>query len=121
MRMDKLTSAFQRALADAQSLALGRDHQLIEPAHLLLALIDQDGGSARPLLTQAGADVAQLRNGLNAVLDRAPKVHGAEGEVAVSTDLNKLLNHIDKLAQKRKDAYISSELFLLDFESPSPF
>jgi ATP-dependent Clp protease ATP-binding subunit ClpB len=113
MRMDKLTSAFQRALADAQSLALGRDHQLIEPAHLLLALLDQEGGSARPLLAQAGADVAQLRNGLNAVLDRAPKVHGAGGEVSVSTDLNKLLNLTDKLAQKRKDAYISSELFLL--------
>jgi len=113
MRMDKLTSAFQRALADAQSSALGRDHSLIDPAHLLLALIDQAGGSARPLLTQAGADVVALRNGLNTVLDRAPKMQGAEGEVGVSTDLNKLLNHTDKLAQKRKDAFISSELFLL--------
>ncbi len=113
MRMDKLTSAFQRALADAQSTALGRDHNLIEPTHLLQALLDQEGGAARPLLAQAGADVAKLRNGVNQALDRLPTVHGAGGEVSVSPELGKLLNHTDKLATKRKDAYISSELFLL--------
>jgi ATP-dependent Clp protease ATP-binding subunit ClpB len=113
MRMDKLTSAFQRALADAQSTALGRDHNLIEPTHLLLALLDQEGGAARPLLAQAGADVARLRNGLNQVLERAPTVAGAAGEVSVSPELGRLLNQTDRLATKRKDAYISSELFLL--------
>jgi ATP-dependent Clp protease ATP-binding subunit ClpB len=113
MRTDKLTSAFQRALADAQSAALARDHSLIEPAHLLLALLDQQGGAARPLLAQAGADVARLRNGLGQLLERLPTVQGAGGEVSVSTELGRLLNLTDKLATKRKDAFISSELFLL--------
>ncbi|MEW5838969.1 MAG: ATP-dependent chaperone ClpB [Pseudomonadota bacterium] len=112
--MDKLTAKFQQALADAQSLAIGRDHQFIEPAHLLAALLDQDGGSARPLLQFAEVNVNQLRTALNAALDAMPKVSGgAAGEVHVSNDLGRLLNVTDKLAQQRKDAYISSELFLL--------
>jgi ATP-dependent Clp protease ATP-binding subunit ClpB len=113
MRMDKLTSKFQMALADAQSIALGRDHQFIEPAHLMLALLDQQGGSVRPLLDKAGANVNLLRSQLGEVLDRMPKVEGTGGEVHVSNELNKLLNLADKLAQKRGDQYISSELFVL--------
>ncbi len=113
MRMDKLTSKFQMALADAQSMALGRDHQFIEPAHLMLALLDQQGGSLRPLLDKAGANVNLLRSQLGEALDRMPKVEGTGGEVHMSNDLGKLLNLADKLAQKRGDQYISSELFLL--------
>ncbi|HZF17344.1 MAG TPA: ATP-dependent chaperone ClpB [Steroidobacteraceae bacterium] len=113
MRMDKLTSKFQLALADAQSLAVGRDHQFIEPAHLLYALIDQQGGSVRPLLSKAGANVNKLRSDLGALLERLSKVEGAPGEVHVSTELNRLLNVTDKLAQKRGDQYIASELFAL--------
>ena len=113
MRMDKLTSKFQLALADAQSLAVGRDHQFIEPAHLLFALIEQQGGSVRPLLAKAGANVNKLRSDLGALLDRLPKVEGNAGEVHVSAELNRLLNVTDKLAQKRGDQYIASELFAL--------
>jgi len=113
MRMDRLTSKFQMALADAQSLALGRDHQLIEPAHLMVAMLDQDGGTARPLLGKAGVQVSALRSSLGEALDRMPRVSGAEGEVNVSNDLSRLLNVTDKLAQKRGDQYIASELFLL--------
>ncbi|MGH8377434.1 MAG: Clp protease N-terminal domain-containing protein, partial [Gammaproteobacteria bacterium] len=112
MRLDKLTSKFQMALADAQSLAVGRDHQFIEPAHLMLALLDQESGSARPLLAKAGANLNRLRAQLEAALDRLPKVQG-DTDVQVSGDLNRLLNQTDKLAQKRKDQFISSELFLL--------
>jgi len=111
--MDRLTSKFQMALADAQSLALGRDHQLIEPAHLMVAMLDQDGGTARPLLGKAGVQVSALRSSLGEALDRMPRVSGAEGEVNVSNDLSRLLNVTDKLAQKRGDQYIASELFLL--------
>ena len=82
MRMDKLTSKFQTALADAQSLAVGRDHQFIEPLHVLLALIDQEGGTVRPLLAKAGANVNLLRSRLGEALDRLPKVEGTDGEVA---------------------------------------
>jgi ATP-dependent Clp protease ATP-binding subunit ClpB len=113
MRMDKLTAKFQMALADAQSSALGRDHQFIEPAHLMLALLEQQGGSARPLLDKAGANVNLLRSKLGQALDRLPKVEGAGGDVHLSNDLSKLLNLTDKLAQKRGDQYIASELFLL--------
>ncbi|MGA9851311.1 MAG: ATP-dependent chaperone ClpB [Gammaproteobacteria bacterium] len=112
MRLDKLTSKFQMALADAQSLAVGRDHQFIEPAHLMLALLDQEGGSARPLLAKAGANLNRLRSQLETALDRLPQVQG-DADVQVSGDLNRLLNQTDKLAQKRKDQFISSELFLL--------
>ncbi len=113
MRMDKLTSRFQTALADAQSLAVGRDHQFLEPAHVLLALLDAEGGSVRPLLAKAGADVNRLRAQLLDALERLPKVEGTPGEVHVGQDLARLLNVTDKLAQQRGDAYISSELFVL--------
>jgi ATP-dependent Clp protease ATP-binding subunit ClpB len=113
MRMDKLTSRFQQALADGQSLAVGRDHQFIEPAHVLLALLDSQGGTVRPLLLKAGADVNRLRSELGAALDRLPKVEGTPGEVHVSNDLNRVLNVTDKLAQQRGDQFISSELFVL--------
>jgi len=113
MRLDKLTSKFQMALADAQSLAVGRDHQMIEPAHLMLALLDQEGGSVRPLLAKAGANINRLRSQIETALDRLPQVQGEAGDVHVSNDLNRLLNATDKLAQKRKDQFISSELFLL--------
>ncbi|MGO9037424.1 MAG: Clp protease N-terminal domain-containing protein, partial [Steroidobacteraceae bacterium] len=113
MRMDKLTTKFQAALADAQSLAIGRDNQYIEPAHLMVALLDSQGGTARPLLEKAGANVAKLRSELGAALDRMPKVEGSAGEVLISNDLNKLLNVTDKLAQKRGDQFISSELYVL--------
>jgi ATP-dependent Clp protease ATP-binding subunit ClpB len=113
MRMDKLTSRFQQSLADAQSLALGRDHQFLEPAHVLLALLDGAGGSVRPLLLKAGADVNKLRAGLLALLDGLPKVEGTPGDIHVSNDLNRVLNVTDKLAQQRGDQYISSELFVL--------
>jgi ATP-dependent Clp protease ATP-binding subunit ClpB len=111
--MDKLTSKFQSALADAQSMALGNENQYIEPAHLLLALLNQDSGSTRPLLSKIGANINQLRSSLSETLEKLPKVSGDDGDVHVSNSLNKLLNQTDKLAQKRNDQYISSELFLL--------
>jgi ATP-dependent Clp protease ATP-binding subunit ClpB len=110
---DKFTSMFQSALSGAQSLALGRDHQFIEPVHLMLALLDQQGGSVRPLLDKAGANVNVLRSQLGEALDHIAKVEGAGGEVHFSNDLGKVLNLTDKLAQKRGDQYISSELFVL--------
>ncbi|MGD2074246.1 MAG: ATP-dependent chaperone ClpB [Gammaproteobacteria bacterium] len=113
MRMDKLTTRFQMALADAQSVAVGRDHQYVEPLHLMQALLDQDGGTARSLLQKADVNAAQLRSALGEALDRLPRVEGTPGEVLISNDLNRLLNVTDKLAQQRGDAYISSELFLL--------
>ena len=113
MRMDKLTSKFQMALADAQSLAVGRDHQFIEPLHLMLALLDQEGGSTRSLLTQSSVNVNGLRSQLGEALEKLPSVEGAGGDVHVSNDLGRLLNITDKLAQQRKDQYISSELFVL--------
>ncbi len=113
MRMDKLTSRFQQAIADAQSLAVGRDNSIIEPAHLLLALLDQQGGGTKPLLAQAGVNVPVLRERLTEALDRLPKVSGQAGNVSVSNDLSRLLNVTDKLAQQRGDAFIASELFLL--------
>src|SRR5476651_238715 len=121
MRQDKLTAKFQAALADAQSLALGRDHHILEPAHLMLALLDSSGGTVRPLLMKAGADVNKLRSELGALLDTLPKVEGTAGEVHISNDLGRLLNITDKLAQKRGDQYISSELFVLAaFEDKGP-
>ncbi|QDH70922.1 ATP-dependent chaperone ClpB [Marilutibacter alkalisoli] len=113
MRMDKLTSRFQQAIADAQSLAVGRDHNVIESVHLLAALIDQQGGGTRPLLAQAGVNVPLLRERLGEALDKLPKVSGQEGNVSASNDLARLLNVTDKLAQQRGDAFIASELFLL--------
>ncbi len=113
MRMDKLTTKFQMALADAQSLAVGRDHQFIEPLHLMTALLDQEGGTIRNLLTKAGVKVHALRSHLGEALERLPSVEGAAGDVHVSNDTARLLNQTDKLAQDRSDAYISSELFVL--------
>jgi len=113
MRMDKLTSKFQQALADAQSLAVGRDHQYMESLHVMTALLDQQGGSVRHLLDAAGTNVNLLRSQLGEALDRLPKVEGSGGEVHVSNDLNKIFNLTDKLAQKRGDQYIPSELFVL--------
>ncbi|MES9873330.1 MAG: ATP-dependent chaperone ClpB [Candidatus Sedimenticola sp. 6PFRAG7] len=113
MRMDKLTSKFQMALADAQSLAVGRDHQFIEPVHLMAALLDQEGGTVRHLLGQADVNVNQLRSSMGDAMDRMSAVQGSEGDLHISNDLGRLLNQTDKLAQERKDQYISSELFVL--------
>jgi ATP-dependent Clp protease ATP-binding subunit ClpB len=111
--MDKLTSKFQMALADAQSLAVGRDHNYIEPVHVMVALLDQEGGSVRHLLIQASVNTNLLRSQLGEQLDRLPVVEGTAGDVHISNELTRLLNLTDKLAQKRKDQYISSELFVL--------
>ena len=113
MRIDKLTTRFQQALADAQSLAVGADHAFIEPAHLLQALLDQPDGSTTSLLSQAGGNLVNLRQSLKAALDRMPKVEGQGGEISVGRDLGNLLNLADKEAQKRGDQFIASELFLL--------
>ncbi|KTD41512.1 ATP-dependent chaperone ClpB [Legionella parisiensis] len=113
MRMDKLTSKFQIALADAQSLALGRDNGFIEPEHLMKALLDQQGGTCRPLLSKAGVNIPLLRTLLDQALDKLPKVAGIGGDIHISNGLNRLLNLTDKLAQQKKDNFISSELFVL--------
>ena len=113
MRMDKLTTKFQMALADAQSLAVGHDHQFMEPAHVMAALLDQQGATVRHLLAQAGVNVNALRSQLGIVLDSLSRVDGAAGDVQVSNELGRHLNLCDKLAQKRKDQFISSELFVL--------
>ncbi|MRJ45897.1 ATP-dependent chaperone ClpB [Idiomarina loihiensis] len=113
MRHDKFTSKFQMAIADAQSIALGRDHQFIEPVHLMQALLDQNGGSVRPLFTMLGVDIPQFRANLSKALDALPQVEGTGGDVQLSQNTAQLLNLCDKYAQKRNDSYISSELFLL--------
>lgn len=113
MRTEKLTTKFQQALQEAQSLALAQDHQQIEPVHLLIAFLDQEGGIARPVLAKAGVQVDALRNQLNRALQGMPKVHGQPGEVQVSRDLSNMLNLADKISQKRGDSYISTEHFLL--------
>ncbi len=113
MRMDKLTSKFQAALADAQSLALGKDHQFIEPVHLLLAMLNQEGGSIKPLLAQLNINNEGLRKELMFALGRIASVSGTGGDVQISNELSRLLNLTDKLAQQRNDQFISSELFLL--------
>ena len=113
MRMDKLTSRFQQALADAQSLAVARDHNLLEPVHVLTALLDQTGGSTRPLLAQAGANVPLLRERLGEALEKLPKVSGQAGSLSVGNDLARLLNLTDRLAQEHGDQYIASEWFVL--------
>lgn len=113
MRMERLTSKFQMSLADAQSLAVGRDHQFIEPLHLMMALLDQQGGTARPLLNRADVNVNALRSQLGDALDHLSSVEGVAGDLHISNDLGRLLNVTDKLAQQRDDQYISSELFVL--------
>ncbi len=113
MRMDKLTNPLQNALADAQSLAVGRDQQFIEPVHILKALLDQSGGSARPLLQKAGANMGSLSALVDKALEQLPQVSGAAGDVHLSQDSSRLLNRADKAAQQRNDAYLSTELVLL--------
>ena len=113
MRTDRLTSKFQQALGDARSLALGRDHQFIEPLHLMAALLDQEGGSTTHLLGLAGVDADRLHKGVSRAMENLPRIQGHDGEVYVSRDLERLLNLTDKYAQERKDQYISSELFSL--------
>src|SRR3954464_4369523 len=113
MRFDKFTTRLQEALAEAQSLALGRDQQYIEPEHLLLALLEQDDGGIAGLVSKAGGNAALLKKNLAQAGDRLPKVEGTPGEVHLSRDLTQLLNVADKEAQKRGDQYIASELFLL--------
>lgn len=122
MRMDKLTSKFQEALSDAQSLALGRDNNFLEPSHVLQALLDQEGGAVRQVLQNANVNIPQLRNLLAESLDSLATVKEDQGEISVSPDLARVLNLTDKIAQKRKDQYIASELFLLavvDDKSPA--
>ena len=111
MRLDKLTTKFQQALADAQSLAIGHDNQMIEPQHLLLALLQQDDGGTASLLAQAGVNVQSLKASLDQAVDRLPKVEGHGGEVQIGRDLTNLLNLTDKEAQKRGDQFIASEMF----------
>ncbi len=113
MRMDKLTSKFQQAIADAQSLAIGRDHQFMESIHVMIALLDQEGGTARHLLTQSNVNINLLRSQLSQALDQMASVEGSAGDVQVSPELTRLLNLTDKLSQQRKDQFISSELFIL--------
>jgi len=114
MRMDKLTSKFQLAVADAQSTAVGRDHQFIEPVHVMVALLEQEGGGVTGLLTKVGVNMNTLRSRLGEALDRLASVEGTDpGEVHVSNELGKLFNVADKLAQQRGDSYVSSELFVL--------
>jgi ATP-dependent Clp protease ATP-binding subunit ClpB len=113
MRMDKLTSKLQSALADAQSMAVGRDHTQLEPVHLLLALLNQQGGTVAPLLAQAGVNVNALRSQLNSQLDGLARLKEATGEISLSAELGRILNLADKLAQERKDQFISSELVVL--------
>src|SRR6266699_594816 len=113
MRIDKLTTKFQQALGDAQSVAVGQEHQFIEPLHLLAALLDQEDGTSASLLSRAGVNVPRLREATKQAISRLPKVEGHGGEVQISRELNGLLNLTDKEAQKRGDQFIASELFLL--------
>ena len=113
MRIDKLTSKLQTALADAQSLAVGKDHNFIEPVHLMLALMDQQSSSVKPLLKQAGAEPGRIRQAITREIENLPEVQGSAGDVSMSNDMGRLFNMADRLAQKRGDQYVSSELLLL--------
>ena len=113
MRQDRLTTQLQNALGEAQSLAVGRDHTAIESLHLIHALLNQQGGAVRPMLGQAGFDVAGLQAELNSKLDALPKIQNPTGDVSISQDLSRLLNLADKLAQQQGDQFISSEVVLL--------
>ncbi|MBO6849834.1 MAG: ATP-dependent chaperone ClpB [Marinobacter sp.] len=113
MRIDKLTSRLQTALADAQSLAVGKDHNFIEPLHLMQALLDQDASSIKPLLKQVGVEPGRVRQAVAREIEHLPEVQGSAGDVSMSNDMGRLFNIADKLAQKRKDQFISSELMLL--------
>src|SRR3954470_7883169 len=113
MRFEKFTTKLQEALAEAQSMALGRDQQYIEPEHLLLALLNQDDGGIAGLISKAGGNPNLLKKSLAEAIAKLPVVEGTPGEVMISRDLTQLLNVADKEAQKRGDQYIASELFLL--------
>ena len=113
MRLDRFTSKFQLAISDAQSLALGRDHQYIEPVHLMTAMLNQQGGSVRPLFDQANINVNALRSALSQAIEKLPRIEGIGGDVQLSKDSGILLNLCDKIAQQRKDEYITSEIFVL--------
>ncbi|MCR8923588.1 ATP-dependent chaperone ClpB [Dasania sp. GY-MA-18] len=113
MRVDRLTNQLQTALSDAQSLAIGKDQQFIEPIHLLSAMLEQRGGSVRPLLSQAGASISRLREVIADALEALPTVQGGAGDILMSNDLARLMNVADKLSQQKKDAYISCETVLL--------
>lgn len=113
MRLDKFTSKFQVAISDAQSIALGRDHQFIEPVHLLSALLNQQGGTVRSLLDQANVNINALRSALSEAIEKLPRVTGIGGDVQLSKATGNLLNLCDKISQQRKDDYITSEIFVL--------
>ncbi|MFN3581997.1 MAG: Clp protease N-terminal domain-containing protein, partial [Pseudomonas sp.] len=113
MRIDRFTSKLQMALSDAQSLAVGRDHNQIDPLHLMLALLDQQQGSIKPLLRQVGFDANALRAALVDALDKLPTISDPTGDVNLSQDLARLFNQADRLAQQHNDQFISSELLLL--------
>ncbi len=113
MRIDKLTSKLQTALADAQSIAVGKDHNFIEPVHLMQALMDQQGGSIKPLLKQIGVEPGRVRQAIAREIENLPEVQGSAGDVSMSNDMGRLFNISDKLAQQRGDQFISSELMLL--------
>jgi ATP-dependent Clp protease ATP-binding subunit ClpB len=113
MDMEKMTSKFQKAVTEAQSLAVGHDHRFIEPAHVLLAMLNQRDSGVNQLLARSGANVNQIRSGVTELLDKMPTITGHHGEVHISNDLNRLMNLTDKLAQQRHDQYIPSELFIL--------
>src|SRR5688500_20113018 len=113
MRIEKLTTKLQEALAEAQSLAVGQDHQYIEPQHLLLALLNQEDGGVAGLISKAGGNAGALRKSVSESIARLPRVEGTPGEVMLSRELTQLLNVADKEAQKRGDQYIASELVLL--------
>ena len=113
MRLERFTVKFQEALSDAQSLAVGHDNQFIEPVHLMAALVNQEDGSVRPLLALAGSDPQAVKLLVDQAVDKLPRVHGVGGDLQLSPQLGKMLNLSDKLAQKYKDSYISSEMFVL--------
>lgn len=113
MRIDKLTSTFQRALAEAQSIAVGKDNPAIEPVHVMKALLEEEGGSIPHLLRSLGVDVANLKNQLQDAIQQLPQIVSGNADIGVSNELARLFNRADKYAQQRKDSYISSELFLL--------
>lgn len=113
MRQERFTQKFQQALADAQSLAIGHDNQFIEPLHLMSALLHQEGGTIYPLCVSAGVDATALQKRVDDAVANLPQVEGSPGDVQLSSDLIRTLNHCDKLAQQRKDNFIASELFVL--------
>ena len=113
MRLDKLTTRFQEALADAQSLANGRDNQFIEAAHVLSALMDQESSTVSQILASTGVSVPALKTKIQDALERLPKVEGHQGDLQLSNEVIRVLNQSDKLAQQRGDQFVSSELFLL--------